>query len=360
MSDDDRREAIRKIYRELLNREADVPGLEGYFHSSMSLDQIRKNIAGSYEYSMNQRSNNFKGEISKSNYNEEKLLMGASPRETSHIEDLQDVGVEAILNVDDALFVDYDTSWCSQYLQVPLPSSGPLTVAPVKQCLDFLYDCIKRKGLKTFVHSKEGLLRAPSVVVFYLVSMGGFSLEDALRLVLSKHNSVDIPRSFITSEVLQNLLSYREGVSKGAVDELKTNVFSISENLFGTTVLTQFECLDVRNKGIEVVIDINPPGPELSKEVEWFNVVKLPVSYSGDSSDFHKSVDALIRNVNKLYRKGKKIVIYGADEVALSAICMCYLISTDLSLDKSSWRVKENLPIIASINLVKSWQSSKV
>jgi len=362
MTVEQRRESISALYEEVLGRKADVPGLEHYVGTGMSLEQIRVSMESSAEYLDKHRKENFMSTVERIG-SEDKLLMGACPTTEKHISSLQRDGVQAILNLEDTPFVEYDFSWCEDYLHLPISEYDSLSDEQLSQSIKFLYGCIHGKRLKTLVHCRAGLTVAPLFVAMYLVSSIEMSFQEALRLVLYKQPNVKPDRGLVSSSTLRYLYELRNELSEMSFSDTEVGLTSVAPNIFAGTSVTASDCFSLKKAKVGVILNLGPPNYYMPKESSEFEMASVPcrMSMAADDKDtLFSHVSEAVSVIQSCVDNSRKVYVYCPEESIISLICMAYLnYSGGVDLDKASLMTGKHFPTLISVPLVKEWLSQR-
>ena len=355
-----RRVSITNLYQVLLGREPDEAGLDNYITSTLTLGKIESVIRASDEYVARQRKVNFMGSVDAIG-SDNKLLMGSCPTEERHVEELKRSGVKAILNLDDMPYVEYDFTWCEDYLQIPLSTENIFSTEDVERCLNFLYTNIRVNGYKTLVHSRDGLNRAPIMILMYLIGVAGLSFKESLGLVLHKQPQANPEVSkLINSGMLRYLKNYNDRVSDGLLKKTSESLQKISNGVYVGTSLTVSNCFQLSKENVKTIInfDTNPLSAAAATE-HGFEITSLPISSEGTDDDLYKSLEIIIKTVKSSLREGKRVFLYSTDEIMVSLVSMAFLVDKGDSFDKAAGAIESTVPTILSTTVLKEWKLSR-
>lgn len=204
----ERVEQITELYKKLLKRDPDDSGLASYLYSDLTIDQITYIIKNSTEYLGLQSKSSFK-ESADSVGSSELFVMGSSPKTNEHSASLRGAGVQVMLDLNEEL-LDYDASWCEDFLHVPIRPDAPITEEQIDRCFSFIKRNVVENGRRVFVHSERGVSRAPTIMILFLVADKGLSFYNALRLVHTKQNLVNPSRALVPASLLEYVYGYRK------------------------------------------------------------------------------------------------------------------------------------------------------
>lgn len=313
-NEEKRREAISAIYRELLSREADEPGLNMYTSSDLTLEQVRQDIMSSAEYLDVQRLKNF-GATLESLGSKELLLMGSSPQNDEQVKALKDAGVQVILNLDLEEDILYDEGVFEKHLNIPINPAEPMQEEAVKDALSFMYQSIVVEQKKTFIHSRRGLSRSPIIIALFLMWDKQIEFIKALTLLAAKQTNINPRRDLVTGGLINSIknmevnkvdLQERKKKSSAALgDRVDRQPFvSLTENIIVGTSITQVVLNKLRAAGVSTLVDLNTERLDLPQGSQWFGHVHLPAP--PDSLD--SIMPVILRGVNKYSNRGKVFV----------------------------------------------------
>lgn len=299
--------AIKSLYKDLLNREADESGLNNYLKSNLSIDEIKGALIESVEYLEKRRVKEFSkvvGELG----SDELMLLGSCPKSMDNVEVLKKRGVKSILCLDSRSASLYDHSWVENFLCVDLEANKFFTKEKVELALKFLYDCIDVKKTPTYIHSDTGVERAPLIGALYLVAARNMRYNKALEIIMEKSRHVNPNKFYVRGSVLEHVLSMRGDLGGFESKEVAVlnKMVKITDNIYMTTAIKE-EMVDGLNKnGFKSILDLNKDKINLtnSSSYGWFNHVHLPVM--GDQ--VKNLIPVILRNISKLEKNGKVIV----------------------------------------------------
>lgn len=323
-----RTEQISELYRTLLNREPDDPGLKNYLHSDLTIEQIADIIENSTEYLGSKNKKSFK-ENTEAIGAGELFVMGSSPITDEHALSLKNAGVQSMLDLN-SIEVSYDHSWCVDFLNVPLDTKKPLTKEQIDLCFDFIRRNVVEKQNKIFVHSNNGLSRSPLIMILFLVADKGLTFYEALRLVHSKQPSVNPVRSLMPASVLEYVYQCRKkyGTVRKEVKETAPlvspmdappvsqpspntdkNIIRVTGKLFAGFLADADIFEGLKKVGVKSVMDLNLEPDNKGDTDLRFNTVHLPL--------FKDQLDILMPMVMKSmgkYMEGGGLYIHCRDK----------------------------------------------
>lgn len=321
---------IASLYEKHLQREPDEAGLINYTNSGLSLREIEAAIMGSFEYAELSRKDKFShtmDTLGTNNY----MVMGSTPRNEENLKTLVDMGVQAVLDLNS--HVDYDTGKFMYFMNVPIDVNSELTIDQVDKCIYFIYENVVVNSRKTFIHSDNGLERAPLIMCLLLMAARGFSFGQAIRVILGRQRLSNPPRHLITASVVErahelgkkfsdkveyvrfseevknNIIKEKEEVDKSKVGSfLLPEVFKVSERMYVGTSLSDSALNKINEAGIKIIFDMNSKDEDYSLEAQKLRQVRLPVS----GKDAKSIIPAVIRSTRK-YMKQAPIYVYSKD-----------------------------------------------
>ena len=307
-----RKANIIELYRTVLERPFDEPGLNVSLYLKQSLQDIERGMRESPEYLELQRKKGFVKQLEALGTGE-LLVMGSSPRTAEHVETLLKTGIQAAVNLDHVLSSDCGYKWCENILHEPLYPNKPITKEQIIRIFKFLYNNILVKRNKTLVHSDLGVSRAPMIVALFLVAEKKLSLSTALNMLLSKQKIVNPSKDLVTADLLRfiketDFHNNSEQVSLGNVQyfepAVKFNYLKITNNLFVCRDLNDKVAAEMKDLGLKVVIDLNRVRQKLVPGAQWFGHVHLPVE------DYvSEMMPVAVRNVKK-YTAGGCVIVF--------------------------------------------------
>lgn len=314
LKEEKRRESIAVLYRELLGREADGPGLNTYESSGLTLDQIRQDMMASAEYLDVQRLKNF-GATLESLGSKELLLMGSSPQNDEQVKALKDAGVQVILNLDLEEDIAYDMSVFERHLNIPIGPEEPMKEKSVKDAISFMYQSIVVEQKKTFIHSKRGLSRSPIIIALFLMWDKQIEFIKALTLLAAKQTNINPHRDLVTGGLIDSIkkmeshgidLQARKKKSSAALgDRVDRQPFvPLTENIIVGPNITQVVLNKLKAMGVSTLVDLNTERLDLPQGAQWFGHVHLPAPADGLDS----IMPVILRGTNKYSKRGKVFV----------------------------------------------------
>jgi hypothetical protein len=320
---------ISELYRKHLLREPDEAGLVNYANSSLALRDIEAAIMGSYEYAELSRKDKFVHSMDALGTNNH-MVMGSTPRSEENVKTLVDMGVQAVLDLND--HVDYDSSVFPYFLNVPVDINKELTTEQVDRCVHFMYENVVICSRKTFIHSDNGLERAPLVMCLFLMAARGFNFGQAIRIIIGRQRLSNPPRHMITSKIVERVMD----ISKKLKDEVEyvrfseaiknslnkekeetkpdggafvlPEIFRVSDKMYVGGTLSDAVVKKLCDSGVKIIFDMNSKDEEYSPEAQKLRQVRLPVS----EKDAKTLIPAVIRSTRK-YMKQAPIYVYSKD-----------------------------------------------
>jgi hypothetical protein len=197
--DFERVEGIKNIYQEILKREADQPGLQAYYSSDLSLEQIRISIEGSDERLLIvQMETALAGEPMLDEV-ESWLYLGHYPLITEQPK-LLEKGITHILDITDLDKEEgYDKEAFTEVFKVSVPSNAVISTSDVIKSLKFIKE-VRKQSRKTkcklLVCDEPGKSKAPAVLVLWYVA-NGMDEEAASAYILSRKAGVSLDATTI-------------------------------------------------------------------------------------------------------------------------------------------------------------------
>lgn len=341
-----RTQEITKLYKKHLNREPDDPGLMSYLHSDLSIDEIEHIIRNSKECNMLKRHKDFDKNVDAVG-SSELFVMGSSPKTLEHFNALKKVGVKAILDLNEKES-SFDQSWCDDYLNVPIKEKEPITTKQVDECFAFVRKNVIKEKRKVFIHSSQGISRAPAVMILFLVADKGLSFYNALRLVHSKQEGISPSRELISADVLEHVYKYREkygtksrdfsmGVKKpqspfgtteprqGDAPSQKMHnpentIIKVNNKLFAGFTVNDDILDDLDKMGIYTIVNLNPSLSTVSSIDSKFSNIHLPLFL--DQMD--SLMPVVLKSIDK-YTKDGGLFIYCENQPLVKTILDAYI-----------------------------------
>lgn len=347
---EERKEKISDLYRNILEREPDSPGLASYLHSDLTIEQIEFIMQNSTERLGLNSKKNFKSDVN-SVGNAELFVMGSSPKTDEHSNALMGSGVKAMLdlNVGEP---SYDRSWCVDFLHVPIDPEKPLTKDIIDKCFTFIHKNVIDEGNRIFLHSRLGVSRSPLIMILFLVAEKGLSFYNALRLVHSKQPTVNPSRELLTADILDYVYSYRKKF--GAVERDRAFVslpsvpspentprqppvnkdekplYRVNSRLFAGTFMDNEVLAELSRINVKTVLDINLNAKSKNFADSGFNVVHLPLF----TDQLETLMPLLMKSIDR-YTKDVGIYLYSEDNTLLRTILNLYIKANPGILDKA-------------------------
>ena len=305
-----RKEQIENLYKSVLQRDADDGGLKHYMESSLSLEEIEEAFKNSLEYAQLKRKKDFKSDV-ESLGQKELLVMGSTPRKQEHLNMLSNSDIGAILCLDEK--ITYPNTWCKSFLHVPIEKDKPIPVDKLTQCIEFLFECMAKNNIKTFVHSWNGVERAPLMLALFIASTQEISLQKALNIVRLKRREINPSRSLVDAKLLEKVYELRKTFTLPQYKEQDTpkvkttptsmgnSVVVVSDNMFLGASVNSSVLEDLKNKGVKTIIDLNEKSLKIDSPIgSWFAQVKLPVP----DKQLKNMMPILIRTSRKFMGRG--------------------------------------------------------
>lgn len=208
--DDIRSEAIKELYKKILNREADLPGLEAYYGSSLTEKEIESEMRSSDEY----RVLTGAAEKTSSGLLLDNFLIGMPPKSNEESKSLVDTGVKVVIGIGRSPFITYDQNEFEEHYIVPIGEYGKsdLDGKALNKCVVLLYDKVIKEGKKTYLHSVDGLVDTVLVASVFRSIVKDTSFTSSLYRVLFSSFPVEIDRDLITPTFIKQVLEAKSEV----------------------------------------------------------------------------------------------------------------------------------------------------
>lgn len=322
-----RKQAIKDLYKKVLEREADIPGLDFYLYSALKLNEIEGELRNSPEFLDLQKNKDF-GNVIKTLGNDELLMLGSSPKNEKQAQELEKTGVFAVLDCNEGDSVPFDTSIFPLYVRVPLSPDKPITKEQAQTCISFIYDNVCVNHRKTFVHSDKGVSRAPMIVALFLFVEKEIPFKFSIDSVLVKQRFINPDRRLINSDLLEEVFSWRGNLDKLqkpdlAVPSIGQPCVSILDNLYAVDSFEKAGLFRFLKKNdISIIIDFNEKKEVVPQEASYFNYIHFPIfkEQAGDVAP------VALRSMNKYLRKGK-VLAYCSDKGILHLLIDSFLMN---------------------------------
>jgi hypothetical protein len=186
----ERLEAIKELYRKLLLREADIPGLNHYYTCNLSLEQISNTIENSPE-----RAHVVRTKINKEFVVEfiEPSVAVTPPLGQADIrlilKELKDEKIQRVivLPVVDGAIKEAIVTAGFEVIELNIPNDAMLSISDTKRLLSYIDEAFA--GTKTLISGFEG--KSVAAGLMYLWYMGhGMDEAEARLLIFSRVNNV--------------------------------------------------------------------------------------------------------------------------------------------------------------------------
>lgn len=309
-----REKAIANLYRTVLNREPDAPGLSSYFDSPLSIEDIERDMKASPEYIKLVKSSTFIESL-KDTKATDLLVLGSTPTEEEHVKELKNIGIEAVLDLNVVPAKFFKSQWKGIYKHISLSRKLPITRNKAAEALEFMFNTLFVERKKLFVHSELGMSRAPLMVALFLVADRGMGFYEAVKIVVHKHRGVNPRKTAVTADVLSFVREFKNktdnfGKEFVAVGKATPGgkLVPVSNNLF---VSSSFDVDVLVDKGISVIYDISPDGL-VQEKIPGISVVSIPVSQDSMGTFLPAILKSTVKRSSK-----QKVCVVSSDIGAL-------------------------------------------
>lgn len=184
--DENRAEAIRQLYAEILQREADSGGLEFYYNSKQPLSQIRNILESSTERIRLLKKQ--AGEGCEYEFIEPWIAAGSAIL-INDIPKIKKEGFTALLDMcsTDPIYKPEDFELC---LRLQMPSNVVMSVSDVKKAVVFLKE-VYETGRKLLIIDDDGTTKGPAIIALWYIGTGMDS-EVAGTFVSSRKSNANL------------------------------------------------------------------------------------------------------------------------------------------------------------------------
>jgi protein-tyrosine phosphatase len=194
---------------------------------------------------------------------------------------------------------NYEKSPSIKYLPIFLRDDpGADIINCFFQAIDFIESDYKKGPKKILIHCIEGISRAPAIIAGYLMWKYNLKTENAIELVKSKRNCVDINLGFIIQlHKWENYLF--SPVEKMQIFKLNTNIRLLEEKEIENENFSNDEYLLRYNYKIFYVFNNDNPRKErIINDISYINL-KENITFEDKKIEFIKNVikyDRLLKN----------------------------------------------------------------
>ena len=194
---------------------------------------------------------------------------------------------------------NYEKSPSIKYLPIFLRDDpGADIINCFFQAIDFIESDFKKGTKKILIHCIEGISRAPAIIAGYLMWKDNLKTENAIELVKSKRNCVDINLGFIIQ--LHKWEKYLfSPIEKIQIFKLNTNIRLLEEKEIENENFNNGEYLLRYNYKIFYVLNNDNPGKErIINDISNINL-KEDITFEDKKIEFIKNVikyDRLLKN----------------------------------------------------------------